>query len=86
MSNIKLDNLDSSAVPFFTRFLENQSGEEVSEEELKTVSGGAGGVTTLKYPSDNEDVATKKYPSDSDEDIVVTLKYPSDSDESGTTV
>lgn len=41
-----------------------------------------GQVVTLKYPSDNEDVAvaTRKYPSDSDE-YLVTQKFPSDGDD-----
>ncbi|BAZ30404.1 hypothetical protein NIES4074_28640 [Cylindrospermum sp. NIES-4074] len=86
MSNIKVEDLDSQAVPFFARFLEGQTPVEVSENELDAVNGGVcGGVTTLKYPSDQEDVATKKYPSDSDE-YAVTLKYPSDGDEGGVAV
>jgi hypothetical protein len=36
-------------------------------QELEAVAGGS--------------IATKKYPSDSDEDEFVTLKYPSDTDE-----
>ncbi|MBD6615598.1 microviridin/marinostatin family tricyclic proteinase inhibitor [Komarekiella sp. 'clone 1'] len=81
MSNIKVEDLDSQAVPFFARFLEGQSPEEMSEEEMEAVAGGCGGtVTTLKFPSDNEDVVTKKYPSDSDE-YAVTQKYPSDGDD-----
>ncbi|HLP88053.1 MAG TPA: microviridin/marinostatin family tricyclic proteinase inhibitor [Nostocaceae cyanobacterium] len=77
MSNIKLENL-----PFFTRFLEGQSCEDVTEEEMESVNGGCG-FTTKKYPSDQEEdgFATKKYPSDTDE--MTTEKYPSDSDESG---
>ncbi|MBW4614197.1 MAG: microviridin/marinostatin family tricyclic proteinase inhibitor [Desmonostoc vinosum HA7617-LM4] len=79
MSNIKVGNLDSQAVPFFARFLEGQSCEDMSQEEVNSVVGGCK-VTTLKYPSDNEDGGvTKKYPSDSDE--FVTQKYPSDGDD-----
>lgn len=80
MSNIKVEDLDSQAVPFFARFLEGQTPEEVSEEDMDAVNGGIKFVT-LKYPSDGEDNVTKKYPSDTDE--YVTLKYPSDSDEGG---
>ncbi len=60
--------------PWFVQFLKGQHGH--------------GGITTLKFPSDNEDqdggYVTKKYPSDSedhDSGSFVTLKYPSDSDE-----
>ncbi|HLP88054.1 MAG TPA: microviridin/marinostatin family tricyclic proteinase inhibitor [Nostocaceae cyanobacterium] len=84
MSNIKFEDLDPSSLPFFTRFLEGQSPEELSLEETNNISGGCV-VTTAKYPSDNEDSVTKKAPSDSDE-FAVTLKYPSDSDEDGVLV
>jgi len=81
MSNIKIEDLDSQAVPFFARFLEGQSYEDLSEEEMAAVTGGCGEiVTTLKFPSDQEEGVTKKYPSDSDE-LAVTQKYPSDGDD-----
>lgn len=75
MSNIKLENL-----PFFTRFLEGQSCEDVTEEEMESVNGGCG-IATRKYPSDQEDggFVTEKYPSDTDE--FVTMKYPSDAED-----
>ncbi|HLO89310.1 MAG TPA: microviridin/marinostatin family tricyclic proteinase inhibitor [Nostocaceae cyanobacterium] len=81
MAKINLENLDSQAVPFFARFLENQDCEDISAEEMETVNGGCS-LATRKYPSDNEEVVTKKYPSDTDE--FVTLKYPSDGEDSGT--
>ncbi|MBX9253669.1 microviridin/marinostatin family tricyclic proteinase inhibitor [Desmonostoc muscorum CCALA 125] len=88
MPENKPEEAKSQAVPFFARFLEGQSFEDLSDEESEAISGGKLGVTkkkgddlvqTLKYPSDNEDAVTKKYPSDADE--VVTLKYPSDGDD-----
>jgi hypothetical protein len=100
------------AVPFFARFLEGQFCEDLSVEEMDRVQGGLkfiaptkkhppegpdGIVTTLKFPSDQEDgggghnpitsklkdeyAVTKKYPSDSDEHIAITQKYPSDGDD-----
>ncbi|MDZ8263210.1 microviridin/marinostatin family tricyclic proteinase inhibitor [Nostoc sp. ChiQUE01b] len=90
MSENKPEDFNSQAVPFFARFLEGQSIEDLSDQESKAILGGCNNVTnkendelvqTLKYPSDQEDGAvTKKYPSDSDE-YAVTEKYPSDSDE-----
>jgi hypothetical protein len=72
------------SLPFFARFLEGQSGEELS-------------AATTKYPSDLDEFTTMKYPSDGDDDTPVedsvlrsaadgrmsnqTLKYPSDRDE-----
>lgn len=44
--------------PFFARFLEKQALEQAK---------GGGPVTTMKYPSDNDEDVTLKYPSDSDE-------------------
>ncbi|MBN3898726.1 MAG: microviridin/marinostatin family tricyclic proteinase inhibitor [Nostoc sp.] len=80
MSEIKPEDLNSQAVPFFARFLEGQNGEDLSDQQSEAISGGCT-VVTQKYPSDNEDggVVTKKYPSDSDE--AVTQKYPSDGDD-----
>ncbi|MBN3873083.1 microviridin/marinostatin family tricyclic proteinase inhibitor [Nostoc sp. JL33] len=95
MSEIKPEDLNSQAVPFFARFLEGQNAEDLCDQESEAISGGQT-VMTQKYPSDSEDgvVATKKYPSDSDEQAVthkchsdhedgrvVTLKYPSDGDD-----
>ncbi|MEH2070213.1 MAG: microviridin/marinostatin family tricyclic proteinase inhibitor [Nostoc sp.] len=47
-------DLKSSAMPFFSRFLEEQVCEEISEKELEQISGGRAAVT-LKYPSDSDD-------------------------------
>jgi hypothetical protein len=44
---------DKQMFPFFTRYLENQSGD-MSAEELNEVSGGAVGITTM-YPSDRDE-------------------------------
>jgi hypothetical protein len=105
------------ALPFFARYLEGQFCEDLSEEEMDAVQGGLklvaptrkhppenhdGIVTTLKFPSDQEDggggghpvtskikdtyAVTKKYPSDGDDHIAVTNKYPSDGDDHITTV
>ncbi|HLO89311.1 MAG TPA: microviridin/marinostatin family tricyclic proteinase inhibitor [Nostocaceae cyanobacterium] len=64
MSNIKVENLDSQAVPFFARFLENQDCEDVSAEETEKISGGIR-VVTLRYPSDSDVISvTRRYPSD----------------------
>lgn len=91
MSDNKPKDLNSQAVPFFARFLEAQSLEDLSNQESQAIIGGTCGVIkinddqqvqTLKYPSDQEDSSnvTKKYPSDTDE-FAVTQKYPSDGDE-----
>ncbi|MBD2612024.1 MAG: microviridin/marinostatin family tricyclic proteinase inhibitor [Nostoc sp. ZfuVER08] len=91
MSENQPKQANSQAVPFFARFLEGQSFEELSDEELEGISGGISGITrkkndeiaqTLKYPSDQEDspISTKKAPSDTDE-YAVTQKYPSDGDD-----
>lgn len=49
-----------SKTPFFTRFLQNQ------ENRVRT-GVKAGGLRTLKYPSDKDEAMTMKYPSDNDE-------------------
>ena len=81
------------AVPFFARFLEGQFCEDVSEEEMNEVIGGiasveSGIVTTLKYPSDNEDGShgiTRKFDFDREGGgSGITKKHPSDSDEAFT--
>ncbi|MCC5660665.1 microviridin/marinostatin family tricyclic proteinase inhibitor [Nostoc sp. XA010] len=91
MSESKPEELNSQALPFFARFLEGQSFEDLSDKESEGIGGGSCGVTkkendelvqTLKFPSDQEDL-TKKYPSDSDEQIFTTQKYPSDGDDHG---
>ncbi|MCC5608573.1 microviridin/marinostatin family tricyclic proteinase inhibitor [Nostoc sp. CHAB 5834] len=90
MSENKPEELNSQTVPFFARFLEGQSFEDLSDQESEGIGGGNCNLTskkkdaiaqTLKFPSDQEDVATKKYPSDSDEQIFTTQKYPSDGDD-----
>ncbi|WP_257236708.1 microviridin/marinostatin family tricyclic proteinase inhibitor [Nostoc sp. 'Peltigera malacea cyanobiont' DB3992] len=60
MSEIKPEDLNSQAVPFFARFLEGQKGEDLSDQESEAISGGQTFMTE-KYPSDSEDgvVATK---------------------------
>ncbi len=95
------DNLakNSSSVPFFARYLEGQYLAEVSEEEMDEIQGGKNlsrpiehMVTSLKYPSDNEDsspnhpIVTNKH---RDIDDIgsgggFTKKYPSDADEATT--
>ncbi|HTN83549.1 MAG TPA: microviridin/marinostatin family tricyclic proteinase inhibitor [Sorangium sp.] len=66
MADIDRDPEQTEQVPFFARFLEDQ-------KRIRTGVKAGGGVTTLKYPSDNEDggggAVTLKYPSDSDEDL-----------------
>ncbi len=80
MSENKPEDLNSQAVPFFARFLEGQSFEDLYDQESEAISGGGYTVQTLKFPSDQEDGVTKKYPSDNDE-YAVTNKYPSDGDD-----
>ncbi|MEH1941825.1 MAG: microviridin/marinostatin family tricyclic proteinase inhibitor [Nostoc sp.] len=86
MSEIKPEDLNSQAVPFFARFLEGQNAEDISDEESEAISGG-NLIVTQKYPSDNEEgvVVTKKCPSDNEHGGVATRKYPSDSDEHAVT-
>ena len=64
MSENKPENLNSQTVPFFARFLEGQSFEDLCDEESEAISGGCRNVTkkkddelvqTLKFPSDQED-------------------------------
>jgi Serine endopeptidase inhibitors len=50
MSKVKVEDL--SPAPFFARFLEGQSIEEMSREAMKAVCGGA--VVTMAAPSDQE--------------------------------
>ena len=49
-----IDKQKSKAVPFFARYLEGQTIQEMSEEEMEAMGGGRVGVTE-KYPSDHED-------------------------------
>ena len=96
MSDNNQKNLNSRAVPFFARYLEGQSIEDLSTEEIETVKGGNVDLTKFnifskKYPSDHEDqlgsnmAMTRKYPSDHEDGsghpIMATMKYPSDSDD-----
>ncbi|MEH2177702.1 microviridin/marinostatin family tricyclic proteinase inhibitor [Nostoc sp.] len=91
MSENKPEDLNLQAVPFFARFLEGQSIEDLSDQESKAILGGCNNATnnnddelvqTLKFPSDQEDATsvTKKYRSDSDK-YAVTQKFPSDGDD-----
>jgi hypothetical protein len=81
MSDIKVENLDSQAVPFFARFLENQNCEDVSAEEMESINGGKCSITTQKFPNDVADTATTK--AHFDQETFVTLKFPSDSEDTG---
>ena len=75
MSEPDKQKLNSKAVPFFARYLENQL-EELSEEEMKAAVGGC-----PFSPVKGDYAVTNKYPSDVDE--AVTMKYPSDGDDDG---
>ncbi|WP_375480088.1 microviridin/marinostatin family tricyclic proteinase inhibitor [uncultured Nostoc sp.] len=64
MSENQPEELNSQAVPFFARFLEGQTIEDLSDEESKAIIGGCNNATnnnndepvqTLKFPSDQED-------------------------------
>jgi Serine endopeptidase inhibitors len=95
LDNIEINNLDTTDLPFFARFLEGQM-EDVSEVESASVAGGSNitssGINkkfldmayTNKYPSDGDDqgggVVTQRYPSDHEE-IAQTSKYPSDNED-----
>ncbi len=95
MSEMKPEDLNSPAVPFFALFLEGQNYEEISDLELEAISGGQTvlskkfpsdyedvGVLTKKCPADNDEYAvTQKYPSDNEDGDVVTLKFPSDNED-----
>lgn len=98
MSENKPEELNSQAVPFFARFLEGQSFEDLSDEESEGIGGGNYGLTkkksgltkknkgkvqTKKFPSDQEDVVTEKHPCDHEEQLVTTLKFPSDNEDYG---
>ncbi|HEY9794404.1 MAG TPA: microviridin/marinostatin family tricyclic proteinase inhibitor [Leptolyngbyaceae cyanobacterium] len=78
MSDQNKEDLNSEAVPFFARFLEGQSAEEMSEEEMEAVAGGKR-YMTRKYPSDNEDNIS----GGSGGGGAVTMKYPSDQEDGG---
>jgi bacteriocin-like protein len=72
MSEHQQQDTQLEAVPFFARFLEHQSVEELSDEAMQAISGG----------KKKETVTTMKYPSDTEESLIVTMKYPSDTEES----
>jgi hypothetical protein len=59
---------NAQEVPFFARYLEAQITQDISEEEAKKISGGVSPLLTYKTPSDIDEVASRKYPSDDDED------------------
>jgi Serine endopeptidase inhibitors len=71
-NNSKHNDLNQSSVPFFARYLEGQI-QDLSEEEMTEISGGSM-MTTMRYPSDNEDAGNG---------TVVTQKYPSDDEDAG---
>ena len=52
--------------PFFAKFLEKQT-EETEDLKVQTDLKAGRPLTTLKYPSDRDEVVTMKYPSDGDE-------------------
>jgi Serine endopeptidase inhibitors len=96
VSEIKPEDLNSQAVPFFARFLEGQNADDISDLESEAISGGHivvthkchsdhehGGAVTKKYPSDSDEYAvTQKYPSDGEDGgVVMTLKFPSDNED-----
>ncbi|AUX36455.1 MULTISPECIES: microviridin/marinostatin family tricyclic proteinase inhibitor [Sorangium] len=69
MADIDRDPEQTEQVPFFARFLEDQ-------KRVRTGVKAGGCVTTLKFPSDGEDIGggeavTLKFPSDNDEDLGV---------------
>jgi hypothetical protein len=88
MTDINIQDLNSSNVPFFARFLEGQM-DEVSEAEAAEAIGGRFGnrptnkladqAQTQKFPSDQEDssppIVTQKFPSDQ-EDSVRPIQFP----------
>lgn len=72
MSEKEKQGWQPEAVPFFARFLEGQGTEELSDEEMQAIAGGKKNkpVTTMKYPSDGDEMlTTMKYPSDGDEGV-----------------
>ncbi|MDJ0697508.1 microviridin/marinostatin family tricyclic proteinase inhibitor [Mastigocoleus sp. MO_188.B34] len=95
MTESNQEDLNSQAVPFFARYLEGQTLEDLSQEEMNGIRGGYSynqlkidhkwgqipceQMVTKKYPSDAGEFVTQKYPSDIDE--AVTQKYPSDGDD-----
>ncbi|WP_017717763.1 microviridin/marinostatin family tricyclic proteinase inhibitor [Kamptonema formosum] len=91
MSDKEKQGRQPEAVPFFARFLEGQGTEELSDEEMQAIAGGAD-MVTLKYPSDSEEggVQTRKYPSDSEDGGgcggMVTEKFPSDNEDVNVTL
>ena len=61
MSKLKINNLNPKPAPFFARYLEAQYSEELSAEQQRAICGGSM-VTTLKAPSDHEDVPEMRMP------------------------
>ncbi|MEH2380496.1 MAG: microviridin/marinostatin family tricyclic proteinase inhibitor [Nostoc sp.] len=80
MSEIKPEDLNSQAVPFFARFLEGQNAEDLSDQQSEVISGGCTAVTK-KYPSDSDEAGTQQCPSGNEDAGVVTLKFPSDNED-----
>ncbi|MGL5807900.1 MAG: microviridin/marinostatin family tricyclic proteinase inhibitor [Xenococcaceae cyanobacterium] len=83
MSQEPEENQEKKVLPFFARYLENQLPEDLrdlSEEESESVTGGAQ-VTTLKFPSDNEESGHGTVTSPFKDGLAATNKYPSDGDD-----
>jgi hypothetical protein len=59
--------------PFFARFLESQELVRASGARHRPVhtTKHTDVVTTLKYPSDDDEYVTLKYPSDGDDDVIL---------------
>jgi hypothetical protein len=86
MSNANPQNPDSTVTPFFVRYLEGQYCEDLSEDEMATISGGE--IVKIKADREDEyggDPATMKYPSDQEDGSggAMTQKYPSDQEDGG---
>lgn len=93
MSDTNKYNLEGKEVPFFARYLESESYEDLSEKESEGIRGGAQ-ISTAKAPSDSDEVGGGDfltrikdrylpYPKYPGRFKAVTLKAPSDSDEVG---
>jgi hypothetical protein len=74
----------SRDLPFFARFLEGQQPAATASQVALT-GGGIQIAPKLPDNTDNNNVQTRKYPSDSEDNtgggIVTTQKYPSDSED-----
>lgn len=53
-------DLSAQEIPFFARYSERQIIQDISEEELKKISGGVSPLVTFKYPSDIDEIAKPK--------------------------